>query len=45
MIRDLSGGLQALAAGDLQSDLTTPFAVEYEPLRADYNLPWRNCAR
>ncbi|WP_237400483.1 methyl-accepting chemotaxis protein [Rhodovulum visakhapatnamense] len=37
MVRELAGGLQALAAGDLTRTLSTPFPPDYEALRADFN--------
>ena len=37
VVQALAAGLSALAAGDLTMSVTTPFAPEYEGLRADYN--------
>ena len=37
IVRIVAGGLERLAKGDLTAELTTPFPLDLEPIRVDFN--------
>ena len=37
VVRIVAGGLERLAKGDLTAELTTPFPLDLEPIRVDFN--------
>ncbi len=45
VVQNLADGLSRLSGGDLAFRIATPFAPDYEQLRADFNLAMDNLAR